>query len=57
MSIFEDKRHNDPAYVGQKPIRTMQVPSESRDFTSRIINHAVEQDMNVRHVPNAGSDK
>lgn len=52
MSIFEDKKHNDPKYVGQKPVRTIMAPEDTRDATYGLINHAVEQPMSVRNLPN-----
>jgi hypothetical protein len=57
MSIFEDKKHNDPAYIGQKPVVAMMVPEQCDDYTYKLINHGVEQPMSVRNVRNAGSDK
>ena len=56
MSIFEDKKHNDAAYIGQKPIATKMIPEQSNDYTYKLINHAVEQQMSVRNVRNSGSD-
>jgi hypothetical protein len=52
MSIFEDKKHNDPKYVGQKPVRTIMAPEDTRDATMGLINHAVEQPMSVRNLAN-----
>jgi len=57
MSIFEDKKHNDPAYIGQKPVVAMMVPEQCHDYTYKLINHGVEQPMSVRNVRNADSDK
>ena len=51
MSIFEDKKHNDPRFIGQKPIRTVMVPDDTKDATLGLINHAVEQPMSVRNLP------
>ena len=51
MSIFEDKKHNDPAYVGQKPVRVQMVPDDTRDATRGLINHAVEKSMSTRNLP------
>lgn len=52
MSIFEDKKHNDPAYIGQKPVVPVMVPEQSKDQTRGLINLAVQQPMAVRNIPN-----
>lgn len=51
MSIFEDKKHNDPAYIGQKPVMVPMTPADLRDATWGLINHAVEQPIGVRNLP------
>lgn len=50
MSIFEDKKNNDPAYIGQKPVTPPMVPQDTRDATRGLINHAVEQPMSTRNL-------
>jgi len=57
MSIFEDKKHNDLAYIGQKPVVSTMIPAQSNDYTYKLINHGVEQPMSVRNVRNSGGDK
>lgn len=51
MSIFEDKKHNDPRFVGQKPVRSVMVPEDSKDASYGLINHAVETPMSTRNLP------
>jgi len=55
MSIFEDKKHNGLKYVGQKPVHVRMAPGTAQDdpdATYGLINHAVEQNMSVRNIPN-----
>ena len=52
MSIFEDKKHNDPAYVGQKPVVVVMCPEDTRNFTNRVIDHTVETPMSTRNIKN-----
>lgn len=52
MNIFEDKKHNDMRFIGQKPVRSVMVPEESRDAKAGLINHQVEQPMSVKNLPN-----
>lgn len=55
MSIFEDKKHNGLAYVGQKPVHVRMAPGTSqddKDATYGLINHGVMQDASVRNIPN-----
>lgn len=53
MSSFEDKKHNDPKYVGQKPVRTVMTPEDTpRGATYGLIDHSVEQPMSVRNLQN-----
>jgi hypothetical protein len=51
MSIFEDKKHNDMRFVGQKPVAPIMTPADTKDATFGLINHAVEQPMSVRNLP------
>jgi hypothetical protein len=51
MSIFEDKKHNNGKYIGQKPVMVPQVPEDTKDRTLYIVNNEVFRDNSVRHVP------
>lgn len=51
MSIFEDKKHNDMRFIGQKPVAPVMTPDDTKDATYGLINHAVEQPMSVRNLP------
>ena len=52
--IFEDKHHNDPKYIGQKPVRTiMALPEDDEGDSKRgLINWKIMTPMNVRNIPN-----
>jgi hypothetical protein len=57
MSIFEDKKHNNGKYVGQKPVSA--TPDELRGNTWGNFSRNVEWPHEVKHVPNsdAGENK
>lgn len=52
MSIFEDKKHNDLRFIGQKPVAPVMVPEDTKDASYGLINHAVEQPMSTRNIQN-----
>ena len=54
MSIFEDKHHNDPKYVGQKPVGpVMALPEDDEGDAKRgLINWKIMTPMSVRNIPN-----
>lgn len=51
MSIFEDKKHNSLAFIGQKPVSAEVAAGDRKDATNGLINRAVEQPMSTRNLP------
>jgi hypothetical protein len=51
MSIFEDKKHNDPKYVGQKPVVVAMCPEDTQNGTYGIIDHTVATPMATKNLP------
>jgi hypothetical protein len=52
--IFEDKHHNDPQYIGQKPVRpVMALPEDDEGDAKRgLVNWNIMTPMHVRNIPN-----
>ena len=56
MSIFEDKKHNDPKYVGQVPVKSVPEDIMRRNRMSYAEGNRSQLPWphGVRSVPNAG---
>lgn len=55
MSIFEDKKHNDPKYVGQKPVTAVPEDIGRKGNVGNINEDNYPWSHGTRSVPNADS--